>query len=101
MNNILISLAASLGINLLGMYINYRCFLQRNYLKWSFKVMGGECMSETGFGLSVFHTYGMSPEETDGHNLSFSPVNFIIFTAFTALLIYGGLFLWHKFRHNP
>ena len=98
MNNILISLGVSLAVNLIGMYINYRAYADNHYLLWSYKMPGGECMAEFGFGWHVFHTYTMLPDGTNSHSLRFSPLILLIGVVAGALIIYLVLLLLQRFK---
>lgn len=57
--NIILSLIISLGINLIGMLINFIAFKNTGYIPLAIKMPGGECLLELGFGLRAFHTYAM------------------------------------------
>ncbi len=95
-NNVIISLVVSVFINLVGMLINYLSFVKRNYLMFSIKMPGGECMNENGFGLNVFHTYAMLPEDHDRHKLTFSILGLILSVLAIGFIVYVLLFVIRK-----
>ncbi|MCR4949934.1 MAG: hypothetical protein K6A40_01280 [Solobacterium sp.] len=100
MKRIWISAAAALCLTLRGMLINYRAYQSGNYLKWSFKMHGGECTLERGFGLSVFHVYPMTMDGTSTHSLSLDPISFLLSIAILTALIWGILTAVSFFRNS-
>ena len=72
--NLIVAFGVSLAVCLASMYGNYRAYRETNYLAWSHRVHGGEITVEFAPGWHAVHTYGMTPEEKDAHNLVFSPV---------------------------
>ena len=90
----------ALVITLAGMYINYRSFLDTQYLRWSLKMHGGEITVENGFGLRVSHIYAMTPEASNSHSLSFSPAGFLIMFLLIAAAVFLLLTVTEKIRHR-
>ena len=70
------------------MYINYKAYKESNYLKWSYKMPGGECMIEFGFGLLVVHKYAMRKDAQNSHRLIFEPITFFLQLFLIGILIY-------------
>ncbi len=89
---IIISLAISLVINLILMYINYKNYKESNYLKWSYKMPGGECMIEFGFGLMVVHKYSMRKDGENTHRILFEPITFIIHILLTGIIFFALIY---------
>lgn len=94
------ALLVSLVVNLCGMLANYLAFNNTNYLWLSFKMWGGECMSESGFGLRVFHVYGMTPDQATSHSLSFDPVNLVVQVVVVAVVARLVMLVIAKVRHR-
>ena len=82
------SLIISLIINIVLMIINYIYYLNNKHLLFGFKMYGGECLNENGFGLNVFHTYAMRPGQSDTVKINFTLTGFIVFLLLTTLIIY-------------
>ena len=100
---LLISALASLAINLFALVVNWRAFLETQYLRWSYKIYGGEVMREVAFGLSAVHHYSMTPlGEGDSHALSFSLLGTVALLLLWGAVIYGVLYwagrFWEKRR---
>jgi hypothetical protein len=74
-------------LTLCGMFVNYRSYAANNHLKWKYDIPGGECLNEVGFGLSAFHTYGITPDQADTHKLSFDVINFVLTLVIVTLMI--------------
>ena len=92
LKRVLVSAAIALVITLAGLYINYRCYLEHQHLRWSLKQHGGEITIENGFGLRAVHVYGMTADQAATHKLVFDPLNFILcHVAVTAVIF---LILW-------
>ena len=85
---IIISLALSLIFNLVGMYINYKTFKETDRLKWSYKMPGGECMVEIGFGLLAVHKYAMRQDGQNSHRVRFAPITFFLQLLILGIVIY-------------
>ncbi len=98
MKKLAIAFAAALLINLAGMYINYRSFVNTNYLKWSFKIHGGEFTGEFGFGLRVNHYYAMTSNGSDSHSIIFSPISFILFMLAAFAVLYAVTWIVFKIK---
>lgn len=74
----IISLVLALIVCTVGCAVNYREYADRHYLKWSIKNHGGEITIEHGFGWRSVHIYGMSPEDSDSHKVTFSPISLVL-----------------------
>lgn len=98
MKKAVIALAAAIVINLAGTYINYRSFIDTNYLKLSFKIYGGEFMGEFGFWLRASHHYAMSSDGRNSHSITFSPISFIVFTLITFAAAYAVTWIIFKIK---
>lgn len=92
MKKILIAFLISLVPTFLGLWVNYAHFQKTGHLLLAVKMWGGECLDERGFGLDVFHTYGMTPDQADTAKISFDPISFlltvVLFTAIVLLLMF-------------
>ena len=88
MKKIITAAIISLTVNLILMFINYRSYLETNYLKFAHRIHGGEITVEFGFGWEAVHIYAMSTEETSSHALRFNLLSLLI-----ALLLGAGL-MW-------
>ncbi|MBQ9886677.1 MAG: hypothetical protein IJM37_07460 [Lachnospiraceae bacterium] len=91
-----VSIIISCVITAIGMLVNYIEYTNTNYLKWAFRMPGGECLNENGFGLNVFHTYAMSLEDTNSHHLTFSIISLILSIVVFAAVIFLLLFVIDK-----
>ena len=100
MKKILSLLFCSVVMTLMGTFINYRYYLGNRHLLWAKKTWGGECMNENGFGLNVFHTYGMTPDQPDTVSLRFDPVSFIITVLFITAILCLILFAIRKIKEG-
>lgn len=100
MKRILISLLCSLCLTLIGAWVNYNHYLNTRHLLLAKKTWGGECMNENGFGINVFHTYGMTPDQVGTDSLRFDPISFLITLLLIAAVIYLILFLIHKLKEG-
>ena len=89
MKKILIPFLISLCLSCTGLVLNYRHYLDTHHLLLARKTWGGECMNENGFGLNVFHTYGMTPEQADTVSLRFDPLSLILTILILTLILYG------------
>lgn len=89
MKQILIALGVSLIIHLIGAYVNYESFKETKYLKWSYKMHGGECLIEFGFGFGVLHKYSMRQEGKDTANIYFEPITLFISFIVLSSILYG------------
>lgn len=75
---LMISLVLAVIVCAVGSYVNYNAYMKSHNLKWSVKTYGGEITIEHGFGWESVHIYGMSPEESDSHKLTFSPFSLLL-----------------------
>lgn len=91
MKRFCLSAAISLLIVLIGLFINYRSYQERNHLKYSHKFHGGEITIEYGFGLEAVHIYTMEPGGHDSHRLRFSPISFLLYFAGITLIVFAVL----------
>jgi len=98
MNKKLIALITSLAINLVLLFINYHSYIESNYLKFSYRMYGGEIMIEYGFGWRVVHIYAMSMEDTNTHSLHFSPLSLLLTILFGIGLVWLLLSVIDKIR---
>lgn len=98
MKKLLIASLISLATTLLGLWVNYSHYQKTGHLLLAIKMWGGECLDERGFGLDVFHTYGMTPDQADTVKISFDPIGFVLTLVLIALLVYVILFLSDRIR---
>ena len=91
MKKVIIAIVLAALVCLAGMYVNYRTYKQENRLKFAIRHHGGEITIEEGFGLQAIHTYGMTPEQSDTHDLRFSAFHLLIWLAVCAVMFYGLL----------
>lgn len=75
---LIISLVLAVIVCSVGCYMNYNAYMESHNLKWSIKNHGGEITIEHGFGWESVHIYGMTPEESDSHKLTFSPFSLLL-----------------------
>lgn len=83
-----ISAIISLLVCTAGCAVNYLSFQKTGHFPLAYRIYGGECMNEVGFGLSAFHTYAMEINGTDSVHLGFSLYNFMIWWLVIALVIF-------------
>ena len=88
MKKVIIAIVLAALVCLAGMYVNYRTYKQENRLKFAIRHHGGEITVEEGFGLQAIHTYGMTPEQSNTHDLRFSIAGLLIWLVACAVLIY-------------
>lgn len=100
MRKLIIAGLVSLLITLTGMYINYRSYIDTDYLKLSLKMHGGEITVENGFGLIVSHIYPMTENASASHNLRISVPGFLLTFLVIAVLITLILTIWQKLRRE-
>lgn len=98
--NIILSLLISLGINLVGMLINFITFKNTNHMPLAIKMPGGECLLEIGFGLRAFHTYAMRMGDSDRVSFTFAPITLIIQLIVIAGIILLIILLINKLRQK-
>lgn len=75
---LLISLVLALALCVSGCLVNYRSYTDQHRLKWAAKHFGGEITIEYGFGWESVHVYGMTPEESDSHKITFSVYSLLL-----------------------
>ena len=98
MKKAIIALGSALALNLAALAVNWRAFVETDYLRWSYKFYVSEVMSEAAFALRATHRYGMALGADDVHRLQFSPLNALLFELAWAAVIYGVMTLAGRFR---
>ena len=93
MKRLCLSLGISLIVDIIGTLINYFGFRNSGHLPLGFKTWGGECLSESGFGMRVFHVYAMTPDGQSSAKVWFSIIDFLIWLLAIAAIIWLMLFL--------
>ena len=83
-----ISAIISLLVCTAGCAVNYLFFQKTGHFLLTYRIYGGECMNEVGFGLSAFHTYAMEINGTDSVHLGFSLYGFMTWWLVIALVIF-------------
>ena len=87
----ILALILSVVINLVGMYVNYKSFEETKYLKLAYKMYGGECLIEFGFGLRVLHKYSMRKDQPSTATLHFAPITLFVSVFLLYLIFYFPL----------
>ena len=98
MKKAIIALGSALALNLAALAVNWRAFVETDYLRWSYKFYGSEVMSEAAFALRATHRYGMALGADDAHRLRFSLLNALLFELAWAAVIYGVITLAGRIR---
>ncbi len=89
MKKIYLSIAVSLFLMLIGMFVNFRSYQADHHLIFSIKNHGGEITIEHGFGLEAVHIYAMEPGGQNSHRLRFDPIGFLLYFAVIAVIVFA------------
>ena len=89
MKKIYLSIAVSLFLVLIGMFVNFRSYQADHHLIFSIKNHGGEITIEHGFGLEAVHIYAMEPGGQNSHRLRFDPIGFLLYFAVIAVIVFA------------
>ena len=87
MKHLYLPFGIALILDIIGTVINFLGFRSSGHFPLGFRTYGGECMMESGFGMRAFHTYAMSPEESDSVRMWFSLPDFLIWLLAGTVLI--------------